>query len=93
MNRRGRLVIAVVLVLGLTAFATFLAAHAGTGTDDQAAERIGDLTGGAYEPWLTSPEIPGGEQNEPLLFGVQAGAGLAVLAGCLWYWRGHRSGA
>lgn len=93
MSRRGRLALAVVLVLGLAAIATLLADHAATGTDDQAAEAIGALTGGAYESWATSPGIPGGERNAPLLFGVQAGAGLAVLAGCLWYWREPRSGA
>jgi ABC-type cobalt transport system substrate-binding protein len=93
MKRRDRLVLAVVLVLGISALAAFLAAHAGTGTDDRAAEAVEAMTGGTYEPWLHAPGVPGGDQNAPLLFGVQAGVGLALLAGCLWYWREHRSEA
>jgi cobalt transport protein len=93
MRECARPVLAVVLVIALAACATLLAASAGEGTDDRAAETVGALSGGSYEPWARPPGIPGGEQNEPLLFGVQAAAGLAVLAGCLWYWRGHRNGA
>ena len=93
MNRRGQLILTVVLVLGLAAFAVLLAERAGMGTDDRAAEQISAQTGGSYEPWAVSPGVPGGEQNGPLLFGVQAGVGLAVIAGCLWYWREHRSEA
>ena len=93
MNQPGRISIGILLVLGFTALAIFLAATASIGADDRASVQVGALTGGAYEPWIESREIPGGEQNEPLLFGVQAGIGLAVLAGCFWYWREHRSGA
>jgi ABC-type cobalt transport system substrate-binding protein len=93
MNRRGRLVLTVVLVLGLAALAALLAERAGAGTDDRAAEQISAQTGGSYEPWAAAPGVPGGEGNRPLLFGVQAGIGLAVIAGCLWYWRDHRSEA
>ncbi|HIH02482.1 MAG TPA: cobalt ABC transporter substrate-binding protein CbiN [Methanoregulaceae archaeon] len=93
MNRSLRLATAVVLVLGLAAVAALLADRAATGTDDQAAKQIGNLTGEAYEPWAQAPGVPGGERNAPLLFGVQAGAGLTVLLGCLWYWREHRSEA
>lgn len=93
MNRTLGVVIGVVLVLGLATLAMLLADRAATGTDDRAAEKIGDLTGGAYEPWAQAPGVPGGEQNAPLLFGVQAGAGLTVLVGCFWYWREHRSEA
>ncbi len=93
MNRRGRFVLAVVLVLGLSALAALLADRAGMGTDDRAAETVETLSGGRTSPGSRLPGVPGGEQNAPLLFGVQAGVGLAVLAGCLWYWREHRSGA
>ncbi len=93
MNRQGRFVLAVVLVLGLSALAALLADRAGVGTDDRATEAVETLSGGTYEPWAQAPGVPGGERNAPLLFGVQAGVGLAVLAGCLWYWREHRSGA
>jgi len=93
MNKRGYIVIGTVLILGLATFATFLADHAATGTDDRAVEQIDALTGGAYEPWAQAQGVPGGERNAPILFGVQAGAGIAVLAACLWYWREHRSGA
>lgn len=92
MNRRGRLVLTVLLVLGVSALAGLLASRAGTGTDDMASETADALSGGTYEPWAQGPAVPGGDQNAPLLFGVQAGAGLAVLAGCLWYWRECRSG-
>jgi ABC-type cobalt transport system substrate-binding protein len=93
MNSRGRFVLAVVLVLGFSAFAALLADRAGVGTDDRAAETVSTLSEGTYEPWVMAPGVLGGEQNAPLLFGVQAAVGLAVLAGCLWYWREHRSGA
>ena len=93
MNGRGRLVLAVVLVLGLSALAALLAYGAGAGTDDRAAETVETLSGGTYKPWVQAPGVLGGERNAPLLFGVQAGVGLAILAGCLWYWREHRSGA
>ena len=93
MNRNARLVLTVALVLGLSVLVMLLAEHSGAGTDDQAAETVKDFSGGTFEPWAQAPGVPGGEQNAPLLFGVQAGAGLALLAGCLWYWREHRSGA
>jgi ABC-type cobalt transport system substrate-binding protein len=93
MNRNARLVLTVALVLGLSVLAMLFAERTGAGTDDQAAKAVADLSGGTFEPWAQSPGVPGGEQNASILFGVQAGAGLALLAGCLWYWREHRSGA
>ena len=93
MNRLARSILIVALVLGTSVIAMFLAERTGMGTDDQAAERVRELSGGTFEPWAQAPGVPGGEGNAPLLFGVQAGAGLAVLAGCLWYWREHRNGA
>lgn len=93
MNGRGRLTLAIVLVVGLSTFAMLLAERAGTGTDDRAAETVEAISGGTYEPWARAPGVPGGDGNAPLLFGIQAFAGLAVIAGCLWYWRERRSGA
>lgn len=93
MNRWVRIVIVAGLVLVLSTGAALLAAGSSGGTDDQAAEAAVDLSGGSLEPWAQAPGIPGGDGNEPLLFGLQACAGLAVIAGCFLYWREHRSGA
>jgi ABC-type cobalt transport system substrate-binding protein len=93
LNRRVRIVLVAGLVLGLSAGAALLAAGSGGGTDDQAAQTAVDLSGGSYAPWAQAPGVPGGDGNGPLLFGLQAGAGLAVIAGCFLYWRDHRNGA
>lgn len=93
MNRRVRIALVAGLVLALSVGAALLASGASGGTDDQAARASVDLSGGSYEPWAQAPGVPGGDANEPLLFGLQAGAGLAVIAACFLYWREHRSGA
>ena len=92
-DRRLHLVGLVLVVLGLSALPAALSSLPGTGTDDRAADAVTGLTDGGYTPWIEAPGIPGGEQNSPFFFGLQAFLGLAVLAGCLWYWRGRQSGA
>jgi ABC-type cobalt transport system substrate-binding protein len=89
---RGRqLLVALALVLVVSGLTFALSISAAEGSDDRAALAVDSLTDGAYEPWIQSAGVPGGERNEPLFFGLQALVGVAVLAGCFWYWRGLQS--
>lgn len=93
MNLRARSLLAFAVVVGVPVLAALLAAGAGIGTDDRAAETVGILSGGSYQSWFEGSGVPGGEENVPFLFGLQAFLGISVIVGCLWYWRGSRSGA
>lgn len=92
-DRKLRFLCAALALLAMSALPAVLSSLPGTGTDDRAADAVTGLTGGGYTPWIEAPGIPGGEQNSPIFFGLQAFLGLVVLAGCLWYWRGRQSGA
>jgi cobalt/nickel transport protein len=74
------LLLAAVLALAPLALAGDFA-----GTDDQAADAIGQINPG-YKPWTASFWEPS-ETVEPYLFALQAGLGLAFIA---YFIRRHR---
>lgn len=78
--------ILILIVLAMTAlpFAVARGAEFG-GTDDAGSRLVSELQGGAYEPWFAPPletalggELPG--EIESLLFCLQTGIGVGVLA-------------
>jgi cobalt transport protein len=71
----------VIIAAGAIAFlAAFYAAGAGmVGSDDRAADVVGDITENSYTRWI-SPIYEPGDDMEPILFGLQAGAGAVVLS-------------
>ena len=61
------------------------------GSDDAGSEMVAEVTGEAYEPWFTpvletalGGELPG--EIESLLFCVQTGIGVGVIAFALGRW-------
>ena len=60
------------------------------GSDDQGSALVDDLTDGEFEPWINPvlESILGGElpgEIETLLFCVQTGIGVGILAYCFGY--------
>ncbi len=61
-----------------------------SGADGSGSDMVNEINGGAYEPWFTpvmetliGGEIPG--EMESLLFSVQTGVGVGILAFAFGY--------
>jgi cobalt/nickel transport protein len=60
------------------------------GSDGAGSDMVGEVTGGAYEPWfepvleaLIGGELPG--EMETLFFCLQTGIGVGIIAYCFGY--------
>ncbi len=57
----------------------FINSHASPGSDGQAVQMIGELTGSSYHQWI-DPSWQPSRGVQILLFGLQAAIGLLMLA-------------
>lgn len=79
-------IVLLVLVVFIAIVPMFLQKGADFGgSDDAASQMVGEITGTEYQPWFTpvletmlGGELPG--EVESLLFCVQTGIGVAVIA-------------
>ena len=88
MKKRDRALLIALLALCLVLVISPVIALRGAefgGSDDAGSEKVSEITGEEYEPWATplcgqmlGGEIPG--ELESLLFCVQAGVGVGVIA-------------
>ena len=92
MSRNTKIVLVsllAVVVLALFLLFALRGAEFG-GTDDAGSAKVEEVTGREYEPWFTpvlenalGGEIPG--EVESLIFCVQTGIGVGILAFCFGY--------
>ena len=90
MSKDKRTVIILLIVAALIAVIPFLSLRGAEfgGSDDAGSVMVEEIQGAAYEPWFTpvledfiGGEIPG--EIESLLFCVQTGIGVGVIAFCM----------
>lgn len=94
MKKRDRVLLIALLVLCLVLVISPVIALRGAefgGSDDAGSEKVSEITGEEYEPWATplfeqmlGGEIPG--ELESLLFCVQTGIGVGIIAFFLGRW-------
>ena len=78
----------IALFAALFIYQSTTGVHQWAGADDQSENVIGDLTGGAYEPWSSPVWEPPSGEVESLLFALQAAIGSLVIGYFLGYYRG-----
>ena len=84
-------VVLIILIVAIIAGPLFLLKDAQfEGSDAEGSKMVSEVTGGEYEPWftpiletLTGREWPG--EIETLLFCIQTGLGVGILAFCFGY--------
>ena len=91
-SRKGLVILLLAAVLLISLLPLFLLPGAEFGgSDDAGSQMVAEVTGEAYEPWFTpvletalGGELPG--EIESLLFCVQTGIGVGVIAFALGRW-------
>jgi cobalt/nickel transport protein len=91
---KGELIAALVVVAFTTIFLYAQSTDTGAewgGSDGEALNVIGDLTGGAYQPWAEPLWEPPSGEIESLLFSLQAAIGSIIIGYFFGYYRGKQS--
>ena len=91
-SRKGLVILLLAAVLLISLLPLFLLPGAEFGgSDDAGSQRVAEVTGTQYEPWFTpvletalGGELPG--EIESLMFCVQTGIGVGVIAFILGRW-------
>lgn len=92
----GKLEIAVLAIL-LLFVVQFLYVSAFTnaeyiGSDGQGSDKIVEITGGEYEPWINPIWEPPSGEIESLLFVLQASIGAIIIGYFIGYYQGKEKG-
>jgi cobalt/nickel transport protein len=85
--RAASLVIALLLLP-----CAVLAQEKWSGADQQAEQKIVEITGGEYEPWFSPLWEPPSGEIETFLFSLQAALGALAIGYFVGYFRGVREG-
>lgn len=91
-SRKGLVILLLAAVLLISLLPLFLLPGAEfSGSDDAGSQMVAEVTGTQYEPWFTpvletalGGELPG--EIESLMFCVQTGIGVGVIAFILGRW-------
>jgi len=84
-------IILIIIAVAIVLFPLFAFPSAEfRGTDDVGSDMVAEVIGGEHEPWFEAPieRILGGKlpgEIETLLFCVQTGIGVGILAFCFGY--------
>lgn len=60
-----------------------------SGADDLAMEKIHEITGGKYKPWMRPVWEPPSGEIETFLFSLQAAIGALIIGYFLGYYKGQ----
>lgn len=85
------LVILVLFVVQFLYVSTFTDAEY-SGSDVQGADKVIEITGGEYEPWIDPIWSPPSGEVESLLFALQASIGAIIVGYFIGYYRGKAKG-
>ena len=97
MEKKNKTVIILIVVALLIVFIPLFAVRGAefAGADGSGSDMVNEIQGGEYEPWFTpimetliGGELPG--EMESLLFSIQTGIGVGVIAFAFGYLVGRK---